>query len=142
MLIDIVAAPLGLWLLAIFIGLLLPTRWADRLVIAPTWAVPLLLGVSVGVVANTSADRRSALYSWVLPAVVFSFYFVNFWRLPTSGFTGAYRDLLSSHCEVSECAAEMWVTLPLVCSAAYSLGALLRRCARGKPTNLYIRTRE
>jgi len=104
--------------------------------IAFKWMSYLLFPLPVAIGALIRYFRRSrkqlpAYLAWVLPGALFIAAYVNLSR--DSLYTHPWTQLLSEHCDETECLYEWFFTVPFLSAIGYSLCALI--FAHAHPTN-------
>lgn len=108
----------------IILELILPTRNRDGLfALSPVWVVPAVVASIVAYLRNRRGLPISALFVWVLPAIVFYWAYLDLGQ-PGNPDHHPWRELIGSDCGSSECLYQLFATTPLVFSVAYSLTSL------------------
>lgn len=125
---DLVGIPYLAAFVVFLIALLLsavvpPGSSIEHFIGAPVFGLPVLVGGLAGYIINRKQFLWTAIFAWVIPAVVF---WIAYWELtqPQNLNPQPWRNLVGTDCGSSECLYELLATIPLVCGVAYSATAL------------------
>jgi hypothetical protein len=133
---DLVAIPylaaLVVFLTALILSVVAPPGSSiERVIGAPVFGLPILIGGLAGYVINRKRFLWTAIFAWVAPAVVF---WIAYTELTQSQNLNPqpWRNLVGADCASSECLYELLATVPLVCGVAYSVMSLAMHVRRGR----------
>jgi hypothetical protein len=135
MLVDLVASPYGATVIVFLMALLAsfvlsPNSPLEHVIGAPVFGLPILAGVFLGYLVNKKRFSWTAIFAWLIPAVVFLIAYRELTQ-PQNLNPHPWRNLVGADCSSSECLYEVFATTPLICGLAYSATAL----------TLYLRNR-
>jgi hypothetical protein len=126
---DFIAIPylatFVVFLIALMLSFVLPSgNPVERVIGAPVFGLPILVGAFAGYVINRRQFSWTAMFSWVVPAVVFWLAYKELTQ-PQNMNPRPWHNLVGVDCSSSECLYEFLATIPLVCALTYSATALL-----------------
>jgi hypothetical protein len=97
----------------------------DKIMLAPTWVLPSSLGFLAGLYLTRKAFHRANLFVWLIPALLFVYTWLSVAYSQNS--RDSYELLLGRNCGDNECLSELFVTMPLVFSIAFSAAAMFQK---------------
>jgi hypothetical protein len=95
-------------------------RWLDYFFIGPTFLVPILFALALGVVFGASLPKLSSRLLFIFPLAMMSWELWVWIHEPEMTVHRLVDNFVGTSCTSSECLEEALLTMPLVSSFAYS----------------------
>jgi hypothetical protein len=101
----------------------------SKVIDGPVPLAAIIAGFWIGRLCNRWLPSRTALFSWIPPAV-FLTWNAWVWQKSMSIYDSTWDTYFGSNCGGSECLYQLFLTVPFYTALAYSAGALTTRKTR------------